>query len=67
MSTVTNLLPKKLRPYAKALGPAIFAGSALGVNALFGEPVAITEWKAVVGTAVYTTLTFFIPNAAQDD
>ncbi len=62
MSKVTSILPKRLRPYAKALLPAISGAGLLAINAAFGQPVSVNEWKAVAVLAFTTVLTFLVPN-----
>lgn len=59
---IPNVLPKRLRPYAKALYPAVASAATIGVNYAFGNPLDIDGLRAAAGAVVLTLLSFGVSN-----
>lgn len=62
-----NLLPAPFDQYAKAIYPFVLTLVTVLINAGFGNPLEVDALRlAAIGVAT-ATLSFLVPNAAQDD
>lgn len=62
-----NILPRPFDQYAKAIYPFVATVLTVLINAGFGNPLDIEALRlAAIGVAL-ATLSFVVPNMAQDD
>lgn len=62
LEKITNLLPVKLRPYAKAVGPPIVVIAGDGVSWAATGNLNTAEIRTAAGAIIMGMLTYAIPN-----
>lgn len=60
--SIPNVLPPRLRPYAKAIYPFVAAIATALVNHAFGDPLDVSSLKVAVGGLVLAVLSFGVSN-----